>query len=189
MTQDAGKLHICPWWLGYFLISPLRRLFNDPAKILGPYMREGMTVLEIGPGMGFFSLPMARYVGSQGKIVCVDVQEKMLQKLRSRAAKAGVLERIATVRATEDSLCLGAYEGKADFALAFAVVHEIPDTASLFRQIYGSMKEGALLLVSEPQGHVTDEEFQKTLGIAKQAGFGVERRLDIPKTHSALLKK
>ena len=189
MSHNVNKLHVCPWWLGYFLITPLRRLFNDPVKILGPYLHEGMTVLEIGPGMGFFSLPMARYVGSHGKIVCVDLQEKMLQKLRSRATKAGVSERIMTVRATEDSLCLGAYEGRADFALAFAVVHEIPDTASLFRQIHVSMKEGALLLIAEPQGHVTEEQFQKTLEVAKQSGFGVERRLDISKSHSALLKK
>jgi tRNA A58 N-methylase Trm61 len=189
MTQDAGKLHVCPWWLGYFLISPLRRLFNDPAKILGPYVRGGMTVLEIGPGMGFFSLPMAQFVGSQGRVLCVDVQEKMLQKLRSRAAKAGLSERIVTVRATENSLCLGAYEGKADFALAFAVVHEVPDQTVLFSQIYGAMTSGALLLVSEPQGHVTEEQFGKTLEIAKQTGLGLERRLDISKTHSALLKK
>ncbi len=51
---------VCPWWAGYFLASPLRQLFQDPAKILAPYVREGMTVLEPGPGMGFFTLELAR---------------------------------------------------------------------------------------------------------------------------------
>jgi hypothetical protein len=43
---------VCPWWLGYLLASPLRRLQYEPANILAPYVREGMTVLEYGPGMG-----------------------------------------------------------------------------------------------------------------------------------------
>jgi len=189
MTQDAVKPHVCPWWLGYFLISPVRRLFNDPSRILRPFVRENMTVLEIGPGMGYFSLPLAQYVGGQGRVVCVDIQEKMLKRLRARARKAGVLERIITVCATGDSLCIGAYEGKADFALAFAVVHEVPDQEALFRQIHSALKTGALLLVAEPQGHVTPEQFQKTLDIAQHTGLSVERRLDISKNLSALLKK
>ena len=48
--------HTCPWWLGYLLASPLRRLFENPTTRLAPYVREGMFVLEPGPGMGFFAL-------------------------------------------------------------------------------------------------------------------------------------
>ncbi len=54
---------VCPWWLGYFLASPIRRLWQNPAQILRPYVREGMTVLEPGPGMVFFTLELARLVG------------------------------------------------------------------------------------------------------------------------------
>jgi hypothetical protein len=46
---------VCPWWLGYLLASPLRRLMMDPRKLLAPYVHEGMTVLEPAPGMGFFA--------------------------------------------------------------------------------------------------------------------------------------
>ena len=49
---------VCPWWLGYFLASPIRRWMQDPAKILAPHVREGMIVLEPGPGMGFFTLEL-----------------------------------------------------------------------------------------------------------------------------------
>jgi len=45
--------HICPWWLGYLLASPIRRLWQKPEEILAPYVKSGMTVLEIGPGMPF----------------------------------------------------------------------------------------------------------------------------------------
>jgi len=50
---------VCPWWLGYLLACPLRRLSQDPGRILAPYVRGGMAVLEPGPGMGFFTLKLA----------------------------------------------------------------------------------------------------------------------------------
>ena len=78
---------VCPWWLGYFLASPLRRLLQDPVAITKPYVREGMTVLEPGPGMGFFTLEMARQVGASGRVVAVDVQPRMIAGLKRRLAK------------------------------------------------------------------------------------------------------
>jgi ubiquinone/menaquinone biosynthesis C-methylase UbiE len=59
--------HVCPWWIGYLLASPLRRLVQKPEVILRPFLSNGMRVLEVGPGMGFFTLPMARMVGSAGR--------------------------------------------------------------------------------------------------------------------------
>jgi ubiquinone/menaquinone biosynthesis C-methylase UbiE len=70
------KHGVCPWWLGYWLISPVRRLGQNPHDILLPYVREGMTVLEPGPGMGFFTIELARLVGASGKVVAVDVQPR-----------------------------------------------------------------------------------------------------------------
>ncbi|MDP3040230.1 MAG: methyltransferase domain-containing protein, partial [Deltaproteobacteria bacterium] len=73
--------YVCPVWLGYFLASPFRRLFQNPWKILEPYVQKDMKVLDVGPGMGFFSLPLAQRVGPKGKGIGVDLQEKMLQSL------------------------------------------------------------------------------------------------------------
>ncbi|TFH43073.1 MAG: methyltransferase type 11, partial [Chrysiogenales bacterium] len=88
--REKGKTHVCPWWLGFFLASPLRKLFQNPEKILGPHVREGMTLVDVGSGMGFFSLPMARMAGPGGRVICFDVQEKMLRHLARRAAGAGL---------------------------------------------------------------------------------------------------
>lgn len=55
---------------------------------------SGMTILEVGSGMRFFTLPMARMVGPRGTVVCLDVQPEMLDALRRRAAKAGLADRI-----------------------------------------------------------------------------------------------
>ena len=87
---------LCPLWMGYLLLCPMRRWQEKPEELLAPYLRDGMTVLEPGPGMGFFTLPMSRMAGPAGRIVVVDIQPKMLESLRKRARKAGTLERIDT---------------------------------------------------------------------------------------------
>ena len=46
-------MRICPWWLGPLLASPIRRLRQNPRRLLAPCVQPGMTVLEPGPGMGF----------------------------------------------------------------------------------------------------------------------------------------
>jgi len=127
--------HVCPWWLGYLLACPLRRWVADPAKILAPYVREGMTVLEPGPGMGFFTLPLARMVGATGRVVAVDIQPRALDALRRRARKAGLLERVEIRLSQSDSLGLGDLANQVDFALAFAVVHEMPSAAPSARLV------------------------------------------------------
>ncbi len=79
---------VCPRWVGYLLISPLRRLLYHPEEILRPFVTIGMAVLDVGSAMGFFKPPLAKIVGPSGKVVSVDVQEKMLQSLQKRALKA-----------------------------------------------------------------------------------------------------
>lgn len=187
--NDAGKTHVCPWWLGYLLISPLRRFLENPEQILGPYVRQGMTVLEIGPGMGYYSLPLARMVGGNGRVICVDVQEKMLQGLRKRAANAGLLDRITTIAASDASLHLEPYQGTVDFGFVFAVVHEVPDQGRLFGEAHRAMKPEGLLLFSEPKGHVKLQEFERTVELARSKGFGVTKAVDIWRYYSVLLRK
>lgn len=75
---------VCPFWMGYLLLCPFRRIGQNPGKILAPYVTNGATVLEVGPGMGFFTLPVAKMAGPNGKVVCVDLQEEMLAMLASR---------------------------------------------------------------------------------------------------------
>lgn len=183
------KPRICPWWIGYFLLIPWRRFIHDPKLILSPYVRAGMMALDVGPGMGYFTLKLAQLVGPQGQVIGVDVQEKMLEKLRRRAQKVRVLNRITTIRASEQSLGLNEFSGKVDFALAFAVVHEAPDQARLFEEIHRAMKPEALLLLAEPKGHVTRAAFEKTLAIAQDQGFKVVSDVQIKQSHAALLRK
>ena len=180
---------ICPWWLGYVLASPLRRLLQDPAAILKPYVREGMTVLEPGPGMGFFTVEMARQVGASGRVVAVDVQPRMIAGLKRRLAKAGLLERTDARLAPSDSLGLQDLQGEVDFALAMAVVHEMPSSGQFFAEVAQAMKPGATLLLAEPSGHVKKAAFENQLQDAASAGLEVTDRHAIPRSQAALLTK
>jgi SAM-dependent methyltransferase len=189
MPQAESRHHlVCPWWLGYFLIIPLRRWLSNPAQILGPHVREGMTVLEPGPGMGFFTLELARLVGPRGRVLAVDLQPKMLDKLKRRAQDAGLDGRIDARLAAPDSLNLGNLAPPADFALAFAVVHEMPSPHRFFFELRAAMKPGARLLLAEPAGHVSDADFQAELKAAGQAGFLVVDRPVIRRSQVALLE-
>ncbi len=190
LPRKSGKSHrVCPWWLGYLLASPLRRLLQTPEEILRPFIGEGMNVLDIGCGMGFFSLPIAQLVGNSGKVVCVDLQEKMIEGLIKRAAKAGLLERIEARICQENSLGVGDLAGTMDFVLAFAVVHEVPDKERLLTEIWNVLKETGKLVIAEPSGHVSRQEFDKTIAIAQDADFEVINTPVIRRSRSVLMSK
>jgi ubiquinone/menaquinone biosynthesis C-methylase UbiE len=180
---------VCPYWLGYLLTNPLRQLVHNPNSILRPFVEPGMIVLDIGSAMGFFALPLAGMVGPHGKVVCVDIQEKMLRSLQKRASKANVSDRIITRVCTPASLGLEDLDGMVDFAIAFAVVHEVPDTRSFFANVFHALKPGARCLIVEPKGHVSDHDFKQTLSIADQARLRVTGSPTITYCRAALLSK
>jgi len=188
--RHSGKApHICPWWLGYWLASPLRRIFYKPSKVLAPHVRPGMTVLEPGPGMGFFTLELARLAGASGRVIAVDIQPRMLAGLTRRARKDGVLDRIDARLAAPDSMGLADLAGAVDFTLAFAVVHEMPAAAPFFREVAGASKPGARLLFAEPTGHVTVAHFEAELQAARGAGFAFVEWLTLRRSRAALLER
>jgi ubiquinone/menaquinone biosynthesis C-methylase UbiE len=166
---------VCPWWGGYFIDNPLRRLLHDPERIVGPYVGPGMTVVDVGCGMGWFSIPMARMVGDRGRVLAVDLQQQMLDALLERARRAGVADRIDTHQCEPDRLGVAV---RADFALAFAMVHEVRDQRRLIGEIHGCLKPGGRLLVAEPKIHVPARAFQQTVTTAEELGF---RAIDKPR--------
>jgi 2-polyprenyl-3-methyl-5-hydroxy-6-metoxy-1,4-benzoquinol methylase len=181
--------HVCPVWVGHLLASPLRRLLQDPARILSPHVREGMTALDAGCAMGFFSLPLARLVGPAGRVICVDLQQEMLDALARRASKAGLLSRLEPRRCESGDLRVADLAGTADFALAFAMIHETPDPESTIRQLAATLRPGGRLLVAEPRGHVGEDLFAETLASALAAGLIEIDRPPIRRSRAALFHR
>jgi SAM-dependent methyltransferase len=186
---DMSHHHVCPVWVGYLLANPLRALFQSPWKILAPHAATGMCVLDVGSAMGFFSLPLARFVGSTGRVICVDLQQKMLDALTRRARRAGVLDRIETRLCEADSLGITDLHQKIDLALLFAVVHEVDDPARVFSEVHHAMRPGGHVLFSEPKGHVRGPAFRESLSVAERCGLHQIRSLQTPWSHAALLEK
>ena len=171
-AHGADAAHsVCPWWLGHLLASPIRRLLENPERLLGPLVKPGMTVLEPGCGMGFFTLPLARMVGAQGRVVCVDLQPKMIEGLRRRAQRKGLADRVHASACGVTDLGVAGWAGRVDLAVAIHMVHEVPDKAAFLGQLHAALRKGGQLFIREPGGHVTPEDFEATLSAAERVGF------------------
>jgi 2-polyprenyl-3-methyl-5-hydroxy-6-metoxy-1,4-benzoquinol methylase len=180
--------HICPVWVAYTFLLPIRKLQHNPQKILTHYIKEGMTAMDYGCAMGYFSIPLAKMTGPKGIVYCVDIQEKMLTGLHKRAVKhnvSGVIKPLEVGKSyNSDEL-----KGKLDFVLLFFVVHEVPDKKQLFSDLNKMLKPGGKILFAEPKGHVKPKDFEKSLQLAKEAGLKVSDEKPIRKGLCALLIK
>jgi SAM-dependent methyltransferase len=148
-----------------------------------------MTVLEPGSGMGFFTLDLARLVGPAGRVVALDVEPKMIERLRRRAVKAGLADRLDARLVSPETMGITDLRGSVSFTLAFAVVHEFPDARRFFGEVAVASKPGASLLLAEPTGHVKPPEFNAELEAASEAGFKLVDRLSIRRMQATLLSK
>lgn len=177
---------VCPWWLCFTFDNPVRRLLQDPETILSPYVGSGDTVIDVGAGMGYFTIPLAKLVGPTGRVTAIDIQAQMLEALASRARRCEVGERIKLHLATSDSL---GDHSKADFVNAFWMVHEVPNQRAFLTEIFDFLKPAGLFLLTEPIVHVRKKRFLQTMQTAKEVGFAVK---DLPKirfSHSALFTR
>jgi ubiquinone/menaquinone biosynthesis C-methylase UbiE len=175
--------------MGYILLNPFRKLLENPEKLLRQLVWEGMTILEPGCGMGYFTLPLARMVGPQGKVVAAEIQDKMLSVLARRALKAGLLERIELRKIKKNELGVEDLSNQVDLAIAIHMVHEVPDQSVFFKAVWDTLKTGGKLYVLEPRGHISQHEFEKTIGTATGVGFRSESLSGKRRSRESLLIK
>jgi ubiquinone/menaquinone biosynthesis C-methylase UbiE len=179
------KKRVCPVERAGSLDNRLRRLLQNPRKILQPFITPGMTVLDLGCGPGFFTLDMAIMVGESGKVIACDLQEGMLQKLQNKIHATELEKRIVLQRCETDKI--GITE-TVDFILAFYMVHEIPDQTGLFKELEAILKPGGTILLVEPPFHVSGSAFEQTLDKARQTGLSRELGPRVLFSKSALLR-
>ncbi len=129
------------------MLSPERRRWQDPDRILEAIgVAEGMILVDIGTGPGFFALPAARKVGAAGKVYAIDVEPAMLERVRERAEAEGITN-VETMLSQEDRLPLPS--GAADTALMANVLHEVEDPVKLLKEVARVLKAAGTLAVVE----------------------------------------
>jgi ubiquinone/menaquinone biosynthesis C-methylase UbiE len=161
---------VCPVELAGLLDNSLRKLVQNPQKILKPYIKEGMTVLDVGCGVGFFSIEIAKMLNGFGKVIAADVQEGMLNVIRGKIARTPLEQRIELHQSNFESI--GVVE-KVDFALAFYMVHEVKNQKKFIEELASIVKPNGIILFIEPKLHVSKKAFEATVDMIKETGFTV----------------
>lgn len=155
--------------------SRLRELLQPPKKFLSPFLFPGSVAIDLGCGPGFFTLPMVELVGSEGKVIGVDLQQEMLDRLAAKCHDPAIFNQLQLHRCQAETIGL-AKEIKADFILAFYMVHEVPDRLSFLSECKNLLAPGGKMLLIEPLFHVSKKDFESTLRIAAGLGFTTHRR-------------
>lgn len=177
---------VCPVALAGHLDNRLRRWIQNPRKILRPFVHEGMTALDIGCGPGFFSIEMAHMVGTSGRVIAADLQDGMLEKLKNKIYGTELEQRITLHKSGKNRIGIS---DEIDFALAFYMVHELPDQKSFFEELKSVLKPMGQALIVEPPLHVSKAAFKETLGRAEDAGLKVSEGPNVFFSKTAILKK
>jgi len=180
----SDSCFVCPWWMVYSFDNPLRKLVQPPDRVLGDMVAPGDHCLDIGCGIGYFSIPLARLVGPSGSVTAVDVQQKMLDGLLRRARRHGLGGAIAARLASDPGWDM---PGRYDFVLAFWMFHEVPERDGFLGTLRRVLKESGRVLLVEPRLHVSRSGFGHTLDRARDAGFQVARGPKVFASMSAIL--
>jgi ubiquinone/menaquinone biosynthesis C-methylase UbiE len=169
----------CPYSQRFWVEAPHPFITRDRLReILEP--RPGERLLELGPGTGYYSLPVAGWLSPGGTLDVVDIQQEMLDHTMRRAAEAGI-DTIAPTRA--DARELPFEDDRFDGAYLVTVLGEIPDQGAALRELRRVVRPGGRIVVGELFGDphmVTHSALART---ADEAGLRVERKLGGPLWH------
>jgi ubiquinone/menaquinone biosynthesis C-methylase UbiE len=180
------KNRVCPVERAGSLDNRVRRWIQNPQKILRHYIEEGMTVLDVGCGPGFFSIDVAQMVGNSGHVIASDLQEGMLQKVRDKIKGTELEERITLHKCKENKIGVSQ---QVDFVLMFYMVHEISNKEEFFNEIGTILKPNGQILIVEPPFHVSKSAFEETIKEARDVGFIDVKGPNVLFSKTAILKK
>jgi len=175
MISQFFKKHfpICPYQFSFILLCPLRSLFLSPRTLAKRLeIREDSTVLEVGPGPGYYSVPLARQL-PHGKLVLADIQPQMLAQAKKRLAKRGQTN-------VDYYQCDGSQfdlpDNHFDAIFLITVFGEVQHQQEYMTEFFRLMKPGGILSISEiaiGDPHITP--INNVQELATHAGFTVDK--------------
>jgi ubiquinone/menaquinone biosynthesis C-methylase UbiE len=164
-----------PEFLAGVIDNPLRRRIQPPDEMPGRHgIAPGMRVLEVGPGNGRYTLATARWVGAGGQVVAVDIEPKMVARVRARAQAEGVTNVEGRVADVYD---LPFDDGVFDAVYMNTVIGEIPEPGRALAEFHRVLRPSGTLAFSEV---LLDPDYPRAgtlVRLASAAGFGLRRRV------------
>jgi len=177
------KHDVCPPEKAGGLNSKLRKIVQNPKKILKNYVKPGMKVLDFGCGPGMFAMELAEL---NTEVIAADLQEEMLKILKENIKNTKYEEKIKIVKCDEDQINVNE---KVDFILAFYVLHEVKNKEKFFKQAKEILKRESKLYLAEPTFQVSRNEFEEELELAEKQGFKTIKRPKYWLSRVAVLEK
>jgi len=171
------------------LDNPERRAEIPPEETLVKAgIKPGDIILDIGCGMGYFSVPASRMVGPKGMVYALDISGVMLAELRSKTASTGIFN-IQTVQASHGKLNIP--EAGYTLAIISDVLHEVDDKKVFLASVAAALKSGTKLSVLEwrkketPKGpplkeRISEDDMQVLL---KKSGFTEPKVIELSPSH------
>lgn len=185
IMSRENKNRVCPVEKAGALEINIRKLIHNPKRILKPYINEGMSVLDVGCGPGYFTMEMANLVGNTGKVIAADLQDGMLAKVKQKIQKSSFNGTITLHKCNKDSIGLSE---KSDFILIFYMLHEVPNQFNFLQEIKSLLNPNGKVFIVEPKFHVLDSDFTKSIIVMKQLGFDVIDEPNVFFSRTVLLK-
>lgn len=164
-----------PQFLANAIDNPLRRKIQPPDETPARHgIRSGMTVLEVGPGNGTYTVATAHKVGDEGRVVTIDIEPKMIDRVTRRAQAEGVTNVEARVA---DVFDLPFEDDTFDAVYMIAVIGEIPNPERAMKEFYRVLAPSGTLAFSEL---LFDPDYPRASTLVRQAasaGFRLKEKL------------
>jgi len=164
-----------PQFLANAIDNPLRRRVQPPDKTPARHgIEPGMTVLEVGPGNGTYTVATARRVGDKGKVVTIDIEPKMIERVTRRAQAEGIENIEARVADVYD---LPFEDRYFDAIYMIAVIGEIPAAEKAMKEFYRVLRPSGTLAFSEL---LNDPDYPRAgtlIRKATSAGFRLKEKV------------
>lgn len=172
-------------------------MFSDPVKNIAELgIMDGMKVVDIGAGSGFYTIEAAKKVGPRGMVYAVDVQQDLLDKIKKSASLVGI-NNIETIWGNVEKIGgTKLRENIADRVIISNVLFQIEQKAfdNLALEVKRLTKSGGKLMVidwDESSALSPKPAIPKLLaeGIFQKTGFTLEKSFDAGDHHYGLLFK
>jgi SAM-dependent methyltransferase len=186
MNTKENDKYVCSPKLAPSLDNFIRKLLHNPIKIFSKYIHDGMTIIDLGCGPGFFTAAFAAMCGNSGRVIAADLQEKMLEIVKRKIKGKNFENRVSFHLCGKENTGI---DVKADFINTFYMVHEVPSAHKLINEVYTILNQKGIFFITEPKIHVSKKDFCETVNLAENEGFKLIDRPNIHFSRSAVFVK